>query len=183
EVVLIRDPEDPRKFYPRFSLEETISFRELDDHSKNVLKRLYYDYYFHRQEKLWRQNALKTLPVLLNSSDMLACGEDLGLIPACVHPVCAPSCHDCSTLRAWWEEDEGRRIRFFRNVLGYSEAPPAQCVPEVALAIIQQHVEAPSMWAIFPLQDILALKEEYSKRPAAEETINNPTNPKHYWRF
>lgn len=57
-------------------------------YSKNVLKRLYYDYYFHRQEDLWRQNALKTLPVLLNSSDMLACGEDLGLIPSCVHPVC-----------------------------------------------------------------------------------------------
>lgn len=57
-------------------------------YSKNVLKRLYYDYYFHRQEKLWRQNALKTLPALLNSSNMLACGEDLGLIPACVHPVC-----------------------------------------------------------------------------------------------
>lgn len=60
-------------------------------YSKNVLKRLYYDYYFHRQENLWRQNALKTLPVLLNSSDMLACGEDLGLIPSCVHPVC-PLC-------------------------------------------------------------------------------------------
>lgn len=48
---------------------------------------MYYDYYFNRQESLWRQNALKTLPVLLNSSDMLACGEDLGLIPSCVHPV------------------------------------------------------------------------------------------------
>lgn len=57
-------------------------------YSKNVLKKLYYDYYFHRQDNLWRQNALKTLPVLLNSSDMLACGEDLGLIPSCVHPVC-----------------------------------------------------------------------------------------------
>lgn len=52
------------------------------------MKRLYYDYYFYRQETLWRKNALKTLPVLLNSSDMLACGEDLGLIPSCVHPVC-----------------------------------------------------------------------------------------------
>lgn len=60
-------------------------------YSKNVLKRLYNDYYFCRQENLWSQNALKTLPVLLNSSDMLACGEDLGLIPSCVHPVC-PLC-------------------------------------------------------------------------------------------
>ncbi|KAL5994695.1 4-alpha-glucanotransferase dpe2 [Asimina triloba] len=86
-IVLIRDPEDPKKFYPRFNLEDTSSFKDLDDHSKNVLKRLYYDYYFYRQENLWRQNALKTLPVLMSSSDMLACGEDLGLIPSCVHPV------------------------------------------------------------------------------------------------
>ncbi|XP_044468053.1 4-alpha-glucanotransferase DPE2 [Mangifera indica] len=215
-IVLIRDPEDARKFYPRFNLEDTSSFMDLDDHSKNVLKRLYYDYYFHRQDKLWRQNALKTLPALLNSSDMMACGEDLGLIPSCVHPVmqelgliglriqrmpsepglefgvpsqynymtvCAPSCHDCSTLRAWWEEDEDRRRRFFENVVGCDALPPSKCVPEVAHFIIRQHVESPSMWAIFPLQDLLALKEEYTARPAAEETINDPTNPKHYWRF
>lgn len=216
DIVLIRDPEDNRKFYPRFNLEDTLSFRDLDEHSKNVLKRLYYDYYFSRQEVLWRQNALKTLPALLNSSDMLACGEDLGLIPACVHPVmqelgliglriqrmpnepglefgipshynymtvCAPSCHDCSTMRAWWEEDEERRWRFYKDVIGCSDAPPSRCIPEVAQFIIQQHFQAPSMWAIFPLQDLLALKEEYTIRPAVEETINDPTNPKHYWRF
>ncbi|XP_004493319.1 4-alpha-glucanotransferase DPE2 isoform X2 [Cicer arietinum] len=215
-IVLIRDPEDPKSFYPRFNLEDTSSFQALDDHSKNVLKRLYYDYYFHRQETLWRQNALKTLPALLNSSDMLACGEDLGLIPSCVHPVmqelglvglriqrmpnesdlefgipsqysymtvCAPSCHDCSTLRAWWEEDDERRQRFFKNVMESNELPPDQCVPEIAHFIIRQHIESPSMWAIFPLQDLLALKEEYTARPATEETINDPTNPKHYWRF
>ncbi|KAK2652047.1 hypothetical protein Ddye_011903 [Dipteronia dyeriana] len=215
-IVLIRDPEDARKFYPRFNLEDTSSFKDLDDHSKNVMKRLYYDYYFHRQENMWRQNALKTLPVLLNSSNMMACGEDLGLIPSCVHPVmqelgliglriqrmpsepglefgipshynymtvCAPSCHDCSTLRAWWEEDEERRRRFFKNVVGSAALPPSECIPEITHFILRQHVEAPSMWAIFPLQDLLALKEEYTARPAAEETINDPTNPKHYWRY
>ncbi|XP_024016763.1 4-alpha-glucanotransferase DPE2 isoform X2 [Eutrema salsugineum] len=257
-VVLIKDPEDARKFYPRFNLEDTSSFQDLDDHSKNVLKRLYYDYYFQRQEDLWRKNALKTLPALLNSSNMLACGEDLGLIPSCVHPVmqelalvglriqrmpsesdvefgipsnydymtvrfsfiislsfslivsfhsfpeelvigkrftallkttffvyqvCAPSCHDCSTLRAWWEEDEERRQRYFKEVIAVDEIPPSQCVPEITHFILRQHVEAPSMWAIFPLQDMLALKEEYTTRPATEETINDPTNPKHYWRY
>ncbi|KAL0428431.1 UNVERIFIED_CONTAM: 4-alpha-glucanotransferase DPE2 [Sesamum latifolium] len=215
-VVLIKDREDSKKFYPRFNLEDTSSFSDLDEHSKNVLKRLYYDYYFQRQETLWRQNALKTLPVLLNSSDMLACGEDLGLIPSCVHPVmqelgliglriqrmpsepglefgipsqysymtvCAPSCHDCSTLRAWWEEDEDRRRRFFQTVVGSDLLPPDRCTPEIVEFVLRQHVEAPSMWAIFPLQDLLALKDEYTTRPAAEETINDPTNPKHYWRY
>ncbi|XP_010525431.1 PREDICTED: 4-alpha-glucanotransferase DPE2 isoform X2 [Tarenaya hassleriana] len=215
-IVLIKDPEDERKFYPRFNLEDISSFQDLDDKSKNVLKRLYHDYYFHRQEDLWRKNALKTLPVLLNSSNMLACGEDLGLIPSCVHPVmqelglvglriqrmpsdagvefgipstydymtvCAPSCHDCSTLRAWWEEDQERRQRYFKDVVGSDELPPSQCVPEITYFVLRQHVEAPSMWAIFPLQDLFALKEEYTTRPATEETINDPTNPKHYWRY
>ncbi|CAL1352309.1 unnamed protein product [Linum trigynum] len=215
-IVLIKDPEDAKKFYPRFNLEDTSSFQELDEHSKNVMKRLYYDYYFHRQEELWRKNALKTLPVLLNSSNMLACGEDLGLIPACVHPVmqelgmiglriqrmpsepdlkfgvpsqysymtvCAPSCHDCSTLRAWWEEDAERRQQYFKTIFGSDELPPDTCLPAIANFIIRQHVESPSMWAIFPLQDLLALKEDYTKRPANEETINDPTNPKHYWRY
>ncbi|KAK9170561.1 hypothetical protein Syun_002701 [Stephania yunnanensis] len=215
-IVLIRDPEDPRQFYPRFNLEEASSFRDLDDHSKNVLKRLYYDYYFNRQESLWRQNALKTLPALLNSSDMMACGEDLGLIPSCVHPVmqelgliglriqrmpsepdlefgipsqysymtvCAPSCHDCSTMRAWWEEDEERRRQFYKTVIGSNDLPPSRCTPDIAHFILRQHIESPSMWAIFPLQDLLALKEKYTTRPATEETINDPTNPKHYWRF
>eukprot|EP00250_Pteridium_aquilinum_P019655 c24516_g1_i1 orf=158-3133(+) len=216
EVVLLQDPEDSTKFYPRFNLDHTASFRELDDGSKHVLRRLYHDYYFQRQEELWRENALKTLPVLLNSSNMLACGEDLGLVPACVQPVlhdlglvglriqrmpstpglefdipanyayptvCAPSCHDSSTLRAWWEEDEGRRARFFRDVLFYGDKPSAKCDTFIVKAVLQQHLEAPSMWAIFPLQDILALREMYAERPAKEENINDPTNPRHYWRF
>lgn len=31
-IVLIRDPEDSRKFYPRFNLEDTSSFNDLDEH-------------------------------------------------------------------------------------------------------------------------------------------------------
>ncbi|KAA8517885.1 hypothetical protein F0562_015359 [Nyssa sinensis] len=204
-IVLIRDPDDARKFYPRFNLEDTSSFKDLDDHSKNVLKRLYYDYYFHRQESLWRQNALETLPALLNSSDMLACGEDLGLIPSCVHPVmqelgliglriqrmpsepglefgipsqysymtvCAPSCHDCSTLRAWWEEDDERRRRFFKTVMGSDKLPPSLCVPEIVYFILRQHVEAPSMWAIFPLQNCRSLIYPWP----------TPINQKNLWK-
>lgn len=40
-----------------------------------------------RHDDCWRNHALQTLPVLIESSDMLVCGEDLGMIPSCVHPV------------------------------------------------------------------------------------------------
>ena len=33
------------------------------------------------------------------------------------------------------------------------------------------------------LQDLLALSDKYNGRPAAEETINDPTVRKHYWRY
>jgi 4-alpha-glucanotransferase len=97
--------------------------------------------------------------------------------------VCAPSCHDSSTMRAWWEEDAARRDRYYKDILGCSGPAPDACEPDVAHRILQQHLESPSVWAIFPVQDVLALKDLYAQRPAKEETINNPCNPRHYWRF
>jgi hypothetical protein len=41
------------------------------------------------QDGLWRSQAHRTLPALMGATDMLVCGEDLGMIPACVHPVMA----------------------------------------------------------------------------------------------
>jgi len=62
--------------------------------------------------------------------------------------------------------------------------PPARCSPSVMRAIVRQHMASPSCLAVFPAQDLLALAEEYSAtRPAEEETINDPTNNRHYWRF
>ncbi|KAK9706614.1 hypothetical protein RND81_07G139100 [Saponaria officinalis] len=88
------------------------------------------------------------------------------------------------TLFTWREEDEDRRRRFFKTVVGSNKLPPSQCVPEIAYFVLCQHFESPSMWAIFPLQtDLLALNKDYIGRPANEETINDPTNPKHYWRY
>jgi 4-alpha-glucanotransferase len=39
------------------------------------------------------------------------------------------------------------------------------------------------IWLSLLYQDLLALKEDYTKRSAREEIINDPTNPRHYWRF
>ncbi|KAK3273264.1 4-alpha-glucanotransferase dpe2, partial [Cymbomonas tetramitiformis] len=105
--------------------------------------------------------------------------------------ACSPSCHDTSTLRGWWEHDSDRRARFFREQLtatpqsglSQDEDPPAACLAGVAHAVLKQHAQSQSAWAIFPIQDLMALDEGLAKRPAHEEQINDPTNPKHYWRF
>lgn len=148
---------------------------------------------------------------------MLVCGEDLGMIPACVHPVmeelgiiglriqrmpsepdcefgdpglypymtvASPSSHDTSTTRAWYEEDPERRGRFYYQALGGEGAtPPPQCTPDLAAKVVAQHMASASVLAIFPLQDLMALSPMLTTRPATEETINDPTNPQHYWRY
>ena len=284
-VCLLRDSEDSDAFYPRIEMEKTNSFRELEDWARDALSWLYEDYFYHRQNALWRENARRTLPALIGCTGQLVCGEDLGMVPSCVPPVleelgilglriqrmphdegefgrpsrypyetvCSPSCHDTTTTRAWYEADAARRGRYARNILGMTgdghlassfpppeayraehieagsgsegkrrtsagsvgtdqlkgvhgdvggiewrrigtmgltgssvelqHPPPDKCEPHVVRAIVRQHMASPSALAVFPVQDLLGLTKEYAERPAEEETINDPTNPKHYWRF
>jgi 4-alpha-glucanotransferase len=59
----------------------------LDQKIQHQLIELYNDYYFHRQEHIWRKEAMEKLPALKYCTDMLICGEDLGLVPSCVPDV------------------------------------------------------------------------------------------------
>lgn len=76
-----------QQFHFRFAMDATISFRHLDAHSQQQLKELYVDYYFRRQDDFWMKEALQKLPALKRVTNMLICGEDLGLVPACVPEV------------------------------------------------------------------------------------------------
>jgi 4-alpha-glucanotransferase len=82
---------DPRhsasEFHFRFAIESTSSFRDLDAHTREQLRELYVDYFFRRQNDFWRKEAMEKLPALKRSTNMLVCGEDLGLVPACVPEV------------------------------------------------------------------------------------------------
>ena len=46
-----------------------------------------------------------------------------------------------------------------------------------------QHLQAPAMWSIFPIQDLVAMDEKLRLENPFAEQINEPSNPKHYWRF
>lgn len=74
-------------YHPRINLEKTSSYNYLTEDEKRKLSELYHDYFFHRQEELWSESALEKLSVILNATDMLICGEDLGMVPACVPNV------------------------------------------------------------------------------------------------
>jgi len=182
--------EDPRKpgFYQPLISPDTSG---LEDWQKELFGQMYNDFYFHRNDEFWRRNAEKKLPALLGATGMLACGEDLGMVPDCVNgvmaherilslemacmdkgrpwpylSVCATSSHDMETLRMQKAREWGR------------DPEPWEVRRE-----LWNHVNSSSMLAIFPLQDWLALDGGLRRSQCAEERINEPANPEHHWRY
>jgi 4-alpha-glucanotransferase len=75
------------EFHFRLGMERTASFRQLDQKTRARLQELSVDYFFRRQDDCWRREALQKLPALKRVTNMLICGEDLGMVPACVPEV------------------------------------------------------------------------------------------------
>jgi len=84
--VILFEAEDSRgkSFHFRFAMEDTSSFQALASHTRAQLQELYVDYFFRRQDDFWLREAMQKLPALKRVTNMLMCGEDLGLVPACV---------------------------------------------------------------------------------------------------
>lgn len=68
----------------RFGIGDTTSFKHLPPETRTRLKDLYVDYFFHRQDAFWKEEGMRKLPALKRVTNMLICGEDLGMVPACV---------------------------------------------------------------------------------------------------
>ncbi len=86
-ILLEQENSGGQQFHCRIGMEGTMSFQHLDAQTKNQLKELYVDYFFKRQDDFWRKEAMQKLPELKRSTNMLVCGEDLGMVPASVPGV------------------------------------------------------------------------------------------------
>ncbi len=83
-VLFLRDSKQPGKFHPRIDVQKDYIFSILTEQERIQFNHLYEDYYYHRHNQFWQQQAMKKLPGLTGSTRMLVCGEDLGMIPDCV---------------------------------------------------------------------------------------------------
>ncbi|RYF95987.1 MAG: 4-alpha-glucanotransferase, partial [Chitinophagaceae bacterium] len=215
-ILLKQEGSRGQEFHFRIDMEKTLSFKYLIPHVQEKLRALYINYFYRRQDEFWRKEAMQKLPKLKESTKMLICGEDLGMVPDCVpdvmkrlgilsleiqrmpkdptkeffYPweapylsVITPSTHDMSTVRGWWEENRERTQRFYNNVLGQWGEAPYFCEAWISRAIVMQHLYSPAMWSIFKIQDILAMSDSLRRKDPHTERINNPANPKHYWRY
>jgi 4-alpha-glucanotransferase len=216
EVLLIEVPGSQGTwFHPRCLLHLTQSYQELDDDVKWRLSALHDDYFYRRQEDFWEARGYEKLPAMRQASPMLLCGEDLGMVPACVPGVMAqlgilsldiqrmpknpqtaffnpaeapylsvvsPSTHDMAGLRGWWREDGKVTSDFAWSVLGVA-FPPLDLTGELAARIIARHLQSPALWAVLPLQDLLAMDETLRHPDPEAERINVPAITPYYWRY
>lgn len=216
QVLFIEDPVEKGKFHPRISAQYTYIYRSLNDYERWCFDRLYNDFFYRRHNDFWYGKAMWKLPPLIDSTNMLTCAEDLGMIPNCVpavlsnleiltleiqrmpkdpnvefgntwsypyYSVCTTSTHDMGGIRVWWEEDRGRTADFYHNVLHHHDEVPYFAEPWICREIIELQVKSPSMLCILPLADWLSMDAELRRENPAEEIINVPANPQHYWRY
>lgn len=87
QVYFVEDCHRRGFYHPRISLDQSLAFRIADDGLKNALRNLYEYFYYHRHEEFWKEQAVKKLELLTRCTNMMVCGEDLGMVPGCVPSV------------------------------------------------------------------------------------------------
>ena len=87
DVLFLEDPHRKGWWHPRISAQSTTAYSHLNDGMKHVFDGLYNDFFYRRHNAFWKESAMKKLAPLLSETGMLVCGEDLGMIPACVPEV------------------------------------------------------------------------------------------------
>ena len=212
DTLFISAPDEKDKYIPRIELHKTKAYQVLSEEQKQAIDSIYEDFYFHRHNDFWKQKALEKLPALINATKMIACGEDLGMIPACVPEVMqelgimslevqrmpkvfghtfvqaedlpencvyTTGTHDMPTLRGWLAEDRVRTRQFLDSL----DLDDRKVNAKTLKKILEKHLDSPSKWNIYPLQDLLDLDEKNWSPNPADDQINIPANAKNQWKW
>jgi 4-alpha-glucanotransferase len=86
-VILLEEEGAEIGYHFRISMDKTYSYTCLPPEIQQVLYDLYIDYFYKRQDDFWFREAMHKLPTLKSATNMLVCGEDLGMVPHCVPDV------------------------------------------------------------------------------------------------
>ncbi|MFR9578767.1 MAG: 4-alpha-glucanotransferase, partial [Rikenellaceae bacterium] len=89
ELLFVEDGSQKGMYHPRISGCDTYLYAALSSSEQSAFRALHDDFYYVRHNDFWRESALRKLPTLVASTSMMVCGEDLGMIPACVPDVMA----------------------------------------------------------------------------------------------
>ncbi len=82
--VLFFPSQDASGYTPRIDASATPAYSMLSPCDRTAYDRLYEEYFYRRHTGYWYEEGMRKLQPVLRATRMTACGEDLGMIPACV---------------------------------------------------------------------------------------------------
>jgi 4-alpha-glucanotransferase len=68
-------------YHFRINMFQISSYKYLTAHEKSLLDKLYHTYFFEMQNDLWKKEGEIKLQMMTDSTTMLLCAEDLGMVP------------------------------------------------------------------------------------------------------
>lgn len=200
--LFIEDPYEADKYHPMIGGRNTEQYKWLPWGQDECYNRLSDYYFYHRHNDFWYRNAVKKLQQLIASTNMLACGEDLGMLNESVercmrnlkilslelmimpkqfgvkygNPQQYPYLSVCTTST---HDCETLRMWLAKDKQdGSTDVCGDEC-----RRVIEENLKASSMFVILPLQDWLAMDEQLRAKNPNDERINVPSNPFHYWKY
>ena len=201
-ALFIEDPYEAGKYHPMIGGRNTEQYKWLPWGQDECYNRLSDYYFYHRHNDFWYRNAVKKLQQLIASTNMLACGEDLGMLNESVercmrnlkilslelmimpkqfgvkygNPQQYPYLSVCTTST---HDCETLRMWLAKDKQdGSTDVCGYEC-----RRVIEENLKASSMFVILPLQDWLAMDEQLRAKNPNDERINVPSNPFHYWKY
>ena len=182
-------------------------FENLFDDEKERLRRLI-AHSASESNELWARHAYKLLKVMRDTTEMLTCAENLGVVPEAVprvldalgilslyiprwahywdkegqppippaeyrpDSVCAPSVHDTSTVRGWWQTESGRDLLW--RTLGLPGDAPAVFDAFAARTVYEGFARSASRILVLQIQDLLVFEPRLLHPDVAQERVNVP---------
>ncbi len=198
DLLFVADPREPGRYHPRIMGYDAPAFECIDEENREAFRRMHEEFFYRRHDDFWRRSALRKLPALVNATPMLACAEDLGMIPACV-----PGVLDSQRVLALEVQRMPKQYGVeladpadyaWLNVATTSthDMPPLRlwleqagrdASPRACERFVAENLDSPAMLAVLPLQDWLSIDGDLRRPDAAAEQINVPADPDYYWRY
>ena len=189
-ALFIEDPYEADKYHPMIGGRNTEQYKWLPWGQDECYNRLSDYYFYHRHNDFWYRNAVKKLQQLIASTNMLACGEDLGMLNESVercmrnlkilslelmimpkqfgvkygNPQQYPYLSVCTTST---HDCETLRMWLAKDKQdGSTDVCGDEC-----RRVIEENLKASSMFVILPLQDWLAMDEQLRAKNPNDEYI------------
>jgi 4-alpha-glucanotransferase len=196
-------------YAPAWYFRDSSAYASLETQERRALEDAVHAYY-ERSEEIWRTRGHELLRMIAESTEMIVCAEDLGVVPDCVpevlgslgilglrverwtrrwdepgEPPIAPSDYPRLSVATSSVHDTTPLRGWWQESRSERLEPgPVDLTPPRCAAMIRRIAQGNSLICVVQIQDLLALTTDLRLPDPARERINVPgTEGSHNWSY